>query len=78
MVVMCIGGRDIKKRKGPVKEAKAKKQKPAKKVKDPNAPKRPPTAFFIFLWVEMVVVTCVAFVWLVVLSMIGEMTAWRD
>lgn len=43
------GGRDIKKRKGAVKEAKAKKPKPAKKVKDPNAPKRPPTAFFIFL-----------------------------
>lgn len=43
------GYRDIKKRKGAVKEAKAKKAKAAKKVKDPNAPKRPQTAFFIFL-----------------------------
>ena len=49
VVAVCVGGRDIKKRKGAVKEAKAKKPKPAKKAKDPNAPKRPPTAFFIFL-----------------------------
>lgn len=45
--------RDIKKRKGAVKEAKAKKprasKKAAKAAKDPNAPKRPPTAFFLFL-----------------------------
>lgn len=46
---VVIGCREIKKRKGAVKEAKAKKLKPAKKVKDPNAPKRPQTAFFIFL-----------------------------
>lgn len=44
-----MGFREIKKRKGAGKEAKAKKLKPAKKVKDPNAPKRPQTAFFIFL-----------------------------
>ncbi|KAG0616730.1 hypothetical protein M758_5G137800 [Ceratodon purpureus] len=47
--VTKVQDKDIKKRKGAVKEAKAKKPKPAKKVKDPNAPKRPPTAFFIFL-----------------------------
>lgn len=45
---LCVF-REIKKRKGALKEAKAKKVKPAKKVKDPNAPKRPQTAFFIFL-----------------------------
>jgi hypothetical protein len=45
--------RDIKKRKGVVKEAKAKKPRASKKAtkaaKDPNAPKRPPIAFFLFL-----------------------------
>jgi hypothetical protein len=45
--------RDIKKRKGALKEAKAKKpklsKKAAKAAKDPNAPKRPATAFFLFL-----------------------------
>jgi hypothetical protein len=45
--------KDIKKRKGALKEAKAKKprgsKKAAKAAKDPNAPKRPPTAFFLFL-----------------------------
>jgi hypothetical protein len=45
--------RDIKKRKSVAKEPRAKKSKAAKKAtkaaKDPNAPKRPPTAFFIFL-----------------------------
>lgn len=50
IVYVC---RDIKKRKGAVKEVKAKKSRAAKKAakaaKDPNAPKRPPTAFFIFL-----------------------------
>ncbi|KAH8935472.1 hypothetical protein BDL97_17G029200 [Sphagnum fallax] len=48
-----IEEKDIKKRKGAVKEAKAKKprasKKAAKAAKDPNAPKRPPTAFFLFL-----------------------------
>jgi len=44
-----VQDKEIKKRKGALKEAKAKKAKPAKKVKDPNAPKRPQTAFFIFL-----------------------------
>jgi len=44
-----VQDKDIKKRKGAVKEAKAKKAKAAKKVKDPNVPKRPQTAFFIFL-----------------------------
>ena len=39
MVVMCIGSRDIKKRKEPRKEAKAKKPKPVKKAKARNAPK---------------------------------------
>jgi hypothetical protein len=45
--------KDIKKRKGALKEAKAKKpklsKKAAKAAKDPNAPKRPATAFFLFL-----------------------------
>lgn len=44
-----VQDKDIKKRKGAVKETKAKKPKGGKKLKDPNAPKRPPTAFFIFL-----------------------------
>lgn len=48
-----VEDKDIKKRKGAVKEVKAKKSRAAKKAakaaKDPNAPKRPPTAFFIFL-----------------------------
>jgi high mobility group protein B1 len=45
--------KDIKKRKGALKEAKVKKpklsKKAAKAAKDPNAPKRPATAFFLFL-----------------------------
>lgn len=52
-VVVAHVCRDIKKRKSVVKEPRAKKSKAAKKAtkaaKDPNAPKRPPTAFFIFL-----------------------------
>lgn len=44
-----VQDKEIKKRKGALKETKAKKAKPAKKLKDPNAPKRPQTAFFIFL-----------------------------
>ncbi|XP_043716851.1 high mobility group B protein 7-like isoform X1 [Telopea speciosissima] len=38
-----------KKRKPASSEPKAKKSKSGKKVKDPNAPKRPPTAFFLFM-----------------------------
>ncbi|XP_042501079.1 high mobility group B protein 7-like [Macadamia integrifolia] len=38
-----------KKRKVASSEPKVKKSKPGKKVKDPNAPKRPPTAFFLFM-----------------------------
>jgi len=48
-----VEDKDIKKRKSVAKEPRAKKSKAAKKAtkaaKDPNAPKRPPTAFFIFL-----------------------------
>ncbi|XP_024364949.1 non-histone chromosomal protein 6 [Physcomitrium patens] len=47
--VTKVQDKDIKKRKGPVKEPKGRKAKSAKKAKDPNAPKRPATAFFIFL-----------------------------
>ncbi|KAJ4974025.1 hypothetical protein NE237_007199 [Protea cynaroides] len=38
-----------RKRKAASTEPKANKSKSGKKVKDPNAPKRPPTAFFLFM-----------------------------
>ncbi|XP_043695201.1 high mobility group B protein 7-like [Telopea speciosissima] len=38
-----------KKRKTTSSEPKSKKSKSEKKVKDPNVPKRPPTAFFLFM-----------------------------
>ncbi|KAM7526473.1 hypothetical protein LguiA_016375 [Lonicera macranthoides] len=45
--------RKVGKRKAPIKEDKSSKSKAAKKgklvLKDPNKPKRPPSAFFVFL-----------------------------
>ena len=49
---MCCSNRKVGKRKAVAKADKSgSKAKKGKLAKDPNKPKRPPSAFFVFLYV---------------------------
>lgn len=59
-------------------EPKPKKSRRLRKVKDPNMPKRPPTAFFLFMWASVFVVLVVSLLINMVYFVLIHILCFRD